>query len=167
MMTAFAKQAAVPGTYRALWLPIVRSFKALYDLGVAGGQIHGVPWFVSADMEFLANDLDFPHWTQRGGCCGFCDVSWEGPVHVRDPRGFTMAASNNNRRISSHPVWDIPGIGRHSAPYEWMHTSDLGVLTNLVGSAVAECMHEGPATHKDADDKSFDESKKVSKQVIK
>ena len=79
MMTAFVKQAAVPGTFHALWLPIVRSFKAAYDLGVAGGQIHGVPWFVSADMEFLANDLDFPHWSQRGGCCGFCDVSWEGP----------------------------------------------------------------------------------------
>ena len=149
MMTAFVKQAAVPGTYRALWEPIVRSFKAAYDLGVAGGQIHGVPWFVSADMEFVANDLDFPHWTQRGGCCGFCDVAWEGPVHVRDPEGFTSIASGDNTAISTHPIWDIPGIGRHSAPYEFMHTNDLGVLTNLVGSALAECMREGPRTHKE------------------
>ena len=33
MMTAFAKEAATPQTYRALWRPIVRSFKALYELG--------------------------------------------------------------------------------------------------------------------------------------
>ena len=151
MMTAFAKEAARKETWPALWLPIVRSFKALYDLGVGEPPrtFHGVPWLFSADMEFLANEVGLPHWNANGGCCGFCDASWEGPSLVRNRSGFVcLACDDPGRDVSDHPIWDIPGICRHSAVYEWMHTADMGILTNLIGSTLAEFMLEGRGSHK-------------------
>ena len=70
---------------------------------------YGVPWLVTADMEFLANEIGFPHWNANGGCCAFCDASWEGPVHVRDRDGFaSLGPEDDGRDISDHPIWQIP-----------------------------------------------------------
>ena len=112
MMTAFAKEAATPDTFRELWLPIVRSFKALYEMGAGETmKFYGVPWLVAADMEYLANELGLPHWNANGGCCGFCDASWEGPAHVRNRDGFaSLGPTDDGRWISDHPIWQIPGF---------------------------------------------------------
>lgn len=55
------------------------------------------------------------------------------PIHDRTPP-------------SAHPIWKIPGLSRWCVFGDWMHTVDLGLTLNLLGSIMWELVFEGPGS---------------------
>ena len=111
-----------------------------------------VLWSITGDLEYLSNELRFPHFNSNSPCwfdqCGrsegcphpMTDVSLN--ASWKDTQ--VSAAEGCMVPISEHPIFSIIGANRWMAPGDLMHSGDLGVCSYVSGSVLEELCDEAP-----------------------
>ena len=120
---------------------------------ICGGMFRFVCWALPSDLEFLGNELQFPHFNGYVPCwncsasrvpgtpCPLTDVrlnaAWKGTLvdHLDGAR----------RPVSQHPlILHLKGFTRWHVPGDLQHSDDLGVLLWLEGAVLDELLYDGP-----------------------
>lgn len=117
---------------------------------ILGGRARIVVWIVTGDLEFLGNELGFPHFNTTEPCwmCPVCRR--EGPYSLTDlsldagwKRQLVTSAEGIWVPPTDHPISSLRGFTRFAVPGELMHTGVLGVLCWFLGAVIWELMHDG------------------------
>ena len=107
---------------------------------VCGGNFGGVVWQLAHDREYSANELGCPSW-QSSSCCTWCPAK-RSNYNVREVgpaarfKTVLYQPGDSDRKVSHHPVWDIPGVTRFTHMGDMMHGGDLGTGLQLHGSSL-------------------------------
>ena len=113
----------------------------------AGGLLRFVIWILAHDREYSANELGCPNWGAFS-CCTWC-LANRGCYNVREvgPAAHFEAVlyrpGDCDRRVSDHPVWDLPGVTRFTHMGDFMHGGDIGTHLHLHGSSLAHITRRG------------------------
>ena len=126
---------------------------ALAGQRLCDGQVRLVVWIVTGDLEFLANELRFPHFNSNDPC-------WLCPVSRRADAQFSITdyrvgapwkqalAGDNEAEVepitSEHPIEDLKGFTRYHVPGDLMHTGCGGVCAWTAGGVLYELVFDGP-----------------------
>ena len=118
----------------------------------AFGNYRFVCWAIVADLQYLCDDLGFPHHGSHQFCwlCSasrsagsetpFTDLSrtanWRSTI-LSDDEAIAVPAT-------THPISLLRGTTRFHAAGDLMHTGDLGVLCWFWGSVLWELVYDGP-----------------------
>ena len=115
------------------------------------GKVRVVIWAGTADLEFMGNDLGFPHFGSNDPC-------WLCPASRRHDAMCKITECSKNasfkhqcyttegpglEKPTHHPVMDIPGMTRFHWPGDLMHTGSLGVVLYFLGSVFYELVYDG------------------------
>ena len=102
---------------------------------VCGGEMCGIVWKLPQDAEYAVNELKWPHYNSNK-VCGYCPEGRE-EINVRDFSTNAPFKANlfqpgpTDTVVSSHRIWQIPGVSRFSYTPDEMHCSALGPLLAL------------------------------------
>ena len=156
-----------------LWRAAIHQLNSLYDgiharadhtgaawehsrmAELAGCQIcHGrwlwICWIVGGDLEFLSNELKFPHFNSLDPCW-LCPASRrpDAPHSVVDCRRVATFKAHLAISLvpqSGHVFTTIKAITRFHSPGDLQHTGDLGVAGYMLGSTLWDLVYDGPFT---------------------
>jgi hypothetical protein len=110
---------------------------------IADGRFVGFLYAVTADLEYLSNDLRLEHFNSVSFCWGCSARQDNGPLNFRNahpeaPWRGTMVSPEGCAFDNGHPLWDAAGLSRFSVVGDWMHSGHLGVLPIVIGGAFEE-----------------------------
>ena len=123
------------------------------------GGMKWVCWGITGDLEYLGNELNYPHFNSLSPCW-FCGVS-RMPATVYPMTDFSMNPAWKQTivpfgegcmvPVTDHAVSKLVGVTRFHTPGDLMHSGDLGVVQYLAGSVLAELLEEGPWVGREQD----------------
>ena len=106
---------------------------------ICGGHFRSCVHLLAHDRDYGANELGQEHWN-AARCCLWC-LADRGRFNVREVgpnarwKQLLYTPGPHDRKVSTHDIWNIPGVTRFSHPGDLMHAGDGGVLGHLHGSA--------------------------------
>ena len=123
-----------------------KAFKERHIMSKLAGQkmiSRGALLEIRADWAFFKESLRLPSW-QGNWCCWLCTAGGA------DLRSVGMAAAWRSARLSHQqcadritarglklsPIFSIPGVTVHSCLPDWLHTADLGISSDALGSTM-------------------------------
>ena len=171
---AVKTQPEEESTYWILWEHTVHSLNELFEgvcsdrdscgnkwahgspeAQVAGRRVCGgyrfVCWNLGADLDYMGNDLGFPHHAHLNPCV-FCSASREKGTEYpitdlsRNARWKTTLIEPAEGIFvppTRRPISQLRGFTRYHRPGDLMHTGDLGVLQYVIGGVLCELLESG------------------------
>ena len=125
------------------------------DAAVAGSLVADgcmfVVWVITGDLDFLSNDLGYPHFNGNYPCW-FDSVSRE-PGTIYPITDLSRNAAWKETLLTQdescvpcteNPMGNIDGTCRHTTPGDLMHTGCLGVLLYFLGGVMWQLVVHGP-----------------------
>jgi hypothetical protein len=121
----------------------VRAGQPLFPDGEAVGVVHGV----CGDLAWFQDRLRLVRFAPNAALpCEFCRCD-RGAASFKNmlPTAAWVATIHlpPQPRPSSAPLWDIPGLSLFSVRLDTMHTLDLGVLAQFLGSVLWTLIFDG------------------------
>ena len=111
---------------------------------IANGLFFAVVWVLTWDQDYGSNELGLAHYNSNNICCwcpanrsnyNFRDVRRNAPYRI-----MHYKPGPTDARVSVHEIWSLRGVNRFHYSGDEMHSSALGVLLDLHGSALADAV---------------------------
>ena len=114
---------------------------------VCQGRWRWICWILGGDLEFLSNELKFPHFNSLDPCW-LCPASRSpgvphSVVDCRRMATFKAHLVTSLVRHSGHVFTTIKGMTRFHCPGDLQHTGCLGVAGYLLGAVLWDLLYDG------------------------
>ena len=130
--------------------PVTGEMAKLAGTAICGG-LKFVVWICNPDLEYLSNELKYPHFNSNRPCWNCSVENFEGArlpmTDLSTTAGWLSTILTTEESIccpcTDHPIGSLHGTCRHMAPGDVMHSGDLGLLLSLLGGTCHELVYDG------------------------